>query len=53
MFCVMQDDGLITDLRVKTDRLLTSDGQHDIVALVRVTILGSRLTWGNMDLLST
>lgn len=45
LYCVMQDDGLITGLSVETDRLLTSDGQHDVFAVATITLHGSRLTW--------
>jgi hypothetical protein len=52
LFCLLQDDALITDLQVETDRLLTSDAQNDMTVVAAVRILGSRMTWGNMELLA-
>jgi hypothetical protein len=52
LFCLLQDDSLIAEANVTTDRLLTSDTPNDIRAIVNVRLFGSSLTWGNMDLLA-
>jgi hypothetical protein len=51
-FCLLQDDGLITEVRVTTDRLLTSDQQSDSRAVLTVKLFASKLTWGNMSLVN-
>jgi hypothetical protein len=53
LFCVVRDDSLITAVGVDTDRLLTSEEPHDMRVIVRVQVLATELTWGNMDLVST
>lgn len=53
LYCLLEDDALIANVNVTTDRLLISDKPHDIRAIIKVTLHGSKLTWGNMDLLGT
>jgi hypothetical protein len=52
IFCVLQDDALITKLSVETDRLLRpSKSRHDLVAIVQVTVKAVRVTFGTIGLL--
>ena len=51
MYCLLQDDSLVTKLSVETDRLLRpSAGQFDLVAIIQVDVTASRLTFGNMEI---
>jgi hypothetical protein len=53
IFCLLQDDSLVTGLSVETDRLLrATNGEHDLVALIRVRTSASRLTWANIGIAS-
>jgi hypothetical protein len=51
VFCLLQDDSLVTRVSVETDRLLRSTaGEYDLVAIIQVKVSASRLTFGNMNL---
>jgi len=47
--CLLQDDALVTRVNVETDRLLrpTAD-KFDLVAIIQVTIIVTRVTWGRV-----
>lgn len=53
-FCLLQNDSLVTELIVLTDRLLTplKEGQHEneVVLVIKVKIQGTRITGGNSGL---
>jgi hypothetical protein len=53
LYCLLQDDSLVTGLSVDTARLLkpTSD-ERDLVALIHVKVAATRLTYANMDMAS-
>ncbi|MCC8938306.1 hypothetical protein H8A99_17940 [Bradyrhizobium sp. Arg68] len=51
IYCVLQDDSLVTEFSVKTDRLLrTNREEHDLVAIIQVNITASRLTYANIGI---
>lgn len=49
-FCLLEDDKLITALRVETDRLLNPLHDREVALLVRVNIEYTELLFGNMGL---
>lgn len=65
MFCLLQDDSLVTELRVETDRLLTAPDmnavedvedaghpQNDVMLIVHTRVRATRLGVGNIDFLA-
>jgi hypothetical protein len=53
IYCLMQDDALVTRLNVDTDRLLRPTGnKFDLVAIIQVTVVLTRVTFGTLGLLS-
>jgi hypothetical protein len=51
--CLLQDDALVTKVSVETDRLLRpANGEFDLVAIIQVSVLTTRITWGTIGLLS-
>lgn len=50
MHCLLQDDALIHRVNVETDRLLRDANPHDIVALIQVTVVVTRVTWDTTSL---
>jgi hypothetical protein len=49
--CLLQDDSLVTKLSVETDRLLRpTNGEHDLVAIIRARVSASRLTFANIGI---
>ncbi len=67
MFCLLQNDALVTELRIETDRLLTpmkpkTEGdnedevsnhpENDVVLIVQVNVRTTRVAWGNIDFLA-
>lgn len=51
VFCLLQDDSLVTKLAVETDRLLRpTSGENDMVAIIKVKVGASRLTFSNIGL---
>jgi hypothetical protein len=52
IFCLLEDDSLITRWNIKTDRLLDSPNNPLAVRLIiEVKLKGTKLTWDNIDLL--
>ena len=54
-FCLLEDDALVTELALVTDRLLEppqepSKDSH-VHLIIRVTVHAARLTWGNTSLI--
>jgi hypothetical protein len=51
--CLLQDDALVTRLNVETDRLLRpAANEFDLVAIIQVTVVLTRVTYGTIGLLS-
>ncbi|MET4180673.1 hypothetical protein ABIB94_002773 [Bradyrhizobium sp. JR7.2] len=49
IYCLMQDDGLVTKLDVETDRLLRpTETRFGLVAIVEVNVRATRLTFANI-----
>jgi len=49
--CLLEDDGLITGIRVATDRLLDSAvGRSEVLLVIRVAVSCTRTTLANLDL---
>lgn len=48
--CLLEDDSLITDVRVHTDRLLDSANLSEVLLLIRVRTKQTRATWANIGL---
>lgn len=52
VYCLLQDDALVTKLSVETDRLLRpANNQFDLVAILQVTIRASKVTYGTLSLI--
>ncbi len=50
-FCLLEDDNLITALKVKTDRLLENvTNQSEVILIIKVVTKTTRTIWGNMGL---
>jgi hypothetical protein len=50
LYCLFQDDALITRLNVETDRLLRpTQNEHELVSVIKVLVRPSRPTVGNSD----
>jgi hypothetical protein len=53
LFCLLDDDKLITRVNVEVDRLLTPGANpKDVLVTIRVTVKGFTATWGNLGLIS-
>jgi hypothetical protein len=51
--CLLQDDSLVTKVSVETDRLLRpAADKFDLVAIIQVTVVVTRVTYGTLSLLS-
>jgi hypothetical protein len=51
--CLLQDDALVIKANVETDRLLRpANDQFDLVAIIQVTVVVTRVTWATISLLS-
>lgn len=51
IFCLLQDDLLVTRINVETDRLLRPASERDLVAIIQVTLRASKVTWGTIGFL--
>lgn len=52
LYCLLEDDKLITKVSVETDRLLIPDANSKEVQLtIRVTMKGFTATWGNLGMI--
>jgi hypothetical protein len=56
-FCLLQNDSLITDLNITTDRLITPDPQqdhrgHEVLLVIHVTLKATKITLENLQLIS-
>ena len=51
IYCLLEDDNLITKVSVTTDRLLRNNAkQNDVVMLIHVVTKAVKTIWGNMGL---
>jgi hypothetical protein len=50
LHCLLEDDALIHRVNVQTDRLLKDADQRSLVAIIQVTVLVTRVTWGAITL---
>ena len=54
-FCLLQNDSLVTDINITTDRLLTplqnEQSKHNVHLIIRVTTRSSVAMWENLPLL--
>jgi hypothetical protein len=56
-FCLLEDDSLITDLNITTDRLLSPPvdvgrDTHQVMLIIQVTLKATRITLANLQLIS-
>jgi hypothetical protein len=53
LYCLLEDDALITSVSVHSDRLLecSSGDPSEVCLLIHVWIKGTRLTWSNMGII--
>jgi len=51
-FCLLEDDKLVTSIRVETDRLLDpgNENENEVLLLMRVTTKYTEATWANIGL---
>lgn len=49
-FCLLQDDSLITSVKITSDRLLRYDDLSQIFVIIQVTVKATRLIIGNMGI---
>jgi hypothetical protein len=52
LYCLLEDDALITEVAVRADRLLGATDLSEVFALIHVRIKTTSLTYDNMDLSS-
>jgi hypothetical protein len=51
--CLLQDDALVFKVNVETDRLLRPvANEFDLVAIIQVRVLLTKVTWATVNLLS-
>jgi len=54
-FCLMEDDSLVTELNVTTDRLFTplktARHKHEVMLIIKVKIKATQVSFGNLSLL--
>jgi hypothetical protein len=51
-YCLLQNDALITELKVESDRLLTTDKPNETRVIITVKLLASTVTMANLSLLA-
>lgn len=49
-FCLLEDDKLVTSIRVETDRLLDPQNEREVLLLMRVTTKYTEVIWANIGL---
>jgi hypothetical protein len=52
MWCLLEDDALVTELSVRTDRLLNANGSDDVLLIITVTVGASRHIFKNYGIAS-
>jgi hypothetical protein len=52
-YCLLEQDSLITGVKVRTDRLLTAPGgdAHEVHLIIEVTVRVLRMSWENLGFL--
>jgi hypothetical protein len=48
LFCLLQDDSLVTKVTVEADQLLDTTDQGHVKAIIQVVVKKSRISWANM-----
>src|SRR5262249_26347098 len=48
LHCLLKDDSLIHRVNVETDRLLRDAKPFDLIAIINVTIVVTKVTWGTL-----
>ena len=51
LYCLLEDDALITGVAMTTDRLLEFSSEDEVFLLIRVWIRGAKTTMDNMSLI--
>ena len=51
-YCLLEDDALITQVSVRADRLLAPPSPADVLAMIKVHLRATALTYENLDLSS-
>ena len=51
LYCLLEDDALITGVTMTTDRLLEFSSEDEVILLIRVRIRGAKTTMDNMSLI--
>ena len=51
LYCLLEDDALITGVAMTTDRLLEFSSEDEVLLLIRVQIRGAKTTMDNMSLI--
>jgi hypothetical protein len=49
VYCLLEDDRLISAVRVETHQLLTGEGPNEVALFIRVKTKVTRQTWSNFD----
>lgn len=49
-YCLLEDDKLVTGIRVETDRLLDPQSEREVLLVIRVATRYTQATWANMGL---
>jgi len=49
-FCLLEDDKLVTSIRIETDRLLDPQHENEVLLLMRVTTKYTEAIWANVGL---
>ena len=50
-FCLLEDDVLVTELAVITDRLLDAPSPEEVLLLIQVRLIGTTTTWDNIGII--
>jgi hypothetical protein len=51
LYCLLQDDSLITKVTIETDRLLRPVTGRELVAIIKVKVRATRVTFGTINLM--
>jgi hypothetical protein len=49
-FCLLEDDKLVTGVRVETDRFLEAVNEREVLLLIRVITKDTEAIWANVGL---
>jgi len=48
--CLLEDDKLVTSIRIETDRLLDASSENEVLLVVRVSTKLTKICWGTIGL---